>query len=250
MNKFDKELALLPKAERLETVTVDLVKYGEAAANLLDQAKRAEITDEESYAKGGDLISIARGQNKKVEDLRKELGAPFHAMWKFINGTFGITTGQFDAVKKEIEPKMLKWKRAEDKRLADIAREEAKKLEDEALARAALEKTEEGQDEVMEAAAEAAEVMVEKSGVALARGNYGSSTGTKKTYNTNVISYLDFLRALVKHIDDGNKRNIDLGSIVELRKSGLNALAKDMYAAGVKKMPGAEFVESEGIRVY
>lgn len=250
MSKFDKQLAVLPVAEKFEVVTADLTKAGEKAIALLEQAKRAEITDEETYAKGGDLIKIARTEASKVEDQRKELSGPYHAMWKFINGAFNLTGGQFDLVKKEIEPKMLAWKREEDKRLADIARAEAKVLEDEALARAALESTDEGQDEVLEEAAEAAVKVVENSGQKLARGNYGSSTGTRKTYRTNVISYLDFLRALVKHIDDGNVRGIELGALVDLKKGGLNKLAQDMLAVGVKKMPGAEFVESDSIRVY
>lgn len=250
MSKFDKQLAVLPAAEKFSAVTVDLTNAGDKAVALLEQAKRAKITDEETYAKGGDLIKIARVEGQKVEDQRKKLSGPYHDMWKFINGAFNTTGGQFALIKKEIEPKMLAWKREEDKRLAEIARAEARVLEDEALARAALESTDEGQDEVLEEAAEAAVKVVENSGQGLARGNYGSSTGTRKTYRTNVISYLDFLRALVKHIDDGNARGIELGALVDLKKGGLNKLAQDMLAVGVKKMPGAEFVESENIRVY
>lgn len=250
MTSFNTQLATLPTKERLGEVTVDLTKAGEVAVKLLEQAKRAEITDEGTYAKGGDLIKIARTECAKVEDLRTKLSGPYHKMWKFINDAFKVTSGQFDLIKQEIEPKMLAWKREEDKRLAEIAKAEAKRLEDEALERAALEKTDEGQDEVMDAAADAAKTIVTDAGQGLARGNYGSSTGTRKTYSTNVINQLDFLRALVKHIDDGNARKIEIGSLVELRKGGLNKLAQDMLEQGVKKMPGAEFVESESIRVY
>ena len=250
MSKFDKQIAALPNKEKLASVDVDLVQYGLTAANLLEQAKRAEITDAESYATGGDLIAIARTQSNKVEDLRKKLGSPFHATWKFINETFGVTKNQFAAVPAEIEPKMLAWKRKEDARLAEEARIEAKRIEEEALAKAALETTNEAQDEVMDSAAQAAVDVVDKSGQGLARGNYGSSTGTRKVYSTNVINQLDFLRALIKHIDDGNARNIEIGGIVEFRKSGLNKLAQDMIDQKVKKMPGAEFTASDKIRVY
>lgn len=250
MSKFDKQLATLPTQEKFETVTVDLTKFGENANNLLEQAKRADITDAETYAKGGDLIKIARGEAAKVEDMRKALSGPYHATWKFINDAFGVTKTQFDKIKKEIEPKMLKWKREEDARLAEIARAEAKRIEEEALAKAALEAKAEDQDAVMDAAAEVADKVVEKSAVGLTRGNYGSSTGTKKVYTTNVVNLKEFLGALVKHIDDGNARNIELGALIDLRKAGLNALAKDMIEQGVKKMPGAEFVESDKIAVY
>lgn len=252
MSKFDQQIATLPTKKRFDAVTVDLTKFGETALNLLEQAKRAEIKTAEDYAKGGDLIKIARGEENKVEDIRKELSGPFHATWKFINDAFGVTKTQFGAIKKEIEPKMLAWKREEDKRLAEEARAEAKRIEDEALERAALEANQsQSQNDVLETAAEAARTVVaEKSTVSLQRGNYGSSTGTKKVYTTNVVNLKDFLGALVKHIDDGNARNIELGALIDLRKAGLNALAKDMLEQGVKKMPGAEFVESDKIAVY
>jgi hypothetical protein len=249
MNKFETQLATLP-AKELATVDVDLTKAGDTAVNLLEQAKRAVITDEETYAKGGDLIKIARVEGQKIEDLRKKLSGPYHKVWKFINDAFKGTGSQFDLIKKEIEPKMLAWKKAEDERLAEIARAEAKKLEDEALARAALETSEEGQDEVIEAAGEAAETLVEQSGQGLARGNFGSSTGTRKVYATTIINQLDFLRALVKHIDDGNARNVEIGSLIEFRKAGLNRFAQDMLEQGVKRMPGAEFTGTDKIRVY
>lgn len=250
MNKFDKELATLPTKDSFTQVTIDLTAFGENAVNLLEQAKRAEITDEETYAKGGDLIKIARGETNRVEDMRKKLSGPYHKVWKFINDAFKVTGGQFELIAKEIEPKMLTWKREEDKRLADIARADAKRLEDEALARAALETTEEGQDEVMEEAAEAAVQVVEKAGQGLARGTFGSSTGTQMRYSTNVTNTTDFLRALIKHIDDGNARDINLDLLVDFKTGPMNKLAERMYKAKVKGLPGAEFVGTDKIRVY
>lgn len=236
--------------QRVGTLHVDLTTYSEEAENLIAQAKRAEVTDADSYAKGGDLISIARARAAKAEDHRTELVGPYNKMVKFINAAFKVPKEKFTDARSIVETKMMMWKRAEDEKLRKAAEEERKKLEAEALERAAAEKTEEAQDEVLDAAAEAGEEVIEKAGVGLQRGDYGSSTGTRKTYTTNIISHLDFLRALVQHIDAGNKRNIDLGAVVDLRKSGLNKLAEDSYKAGVRKMPGAEFVESEKIRVY
>jgi len=236
--------------KRIETISVDMTKFGAIAVELVEQAERAEIKDSVDYAMGGDLIKIASVQSKKVDEMRKELSGPFHVMWKFINTQFNTTKDQFGDVRKAIEPKMLAWKKIEDEKLRKEAAEEAKKLEEEALERAALEQSDEGQDEVLEAAAEASEELVEKAGVKLQRGDYGSSTGTAKKYSTYVTSQLDFLRALIKHIDDGNARNIELGSIIALHKGALNALAKDMRKAGVKQMPGAVFTEEDSLRVY
>lgn len=250
MSDVKKQLATLPKAEKVEGISVDLTAFSEKATELVAQAERAVIETAEQYATGGDLIKIASVQAKKVDEMRKGLSGPFHSMWKFINDQFNTTKAEFDVVRRTIEPKMLGWKKKEDERLAEEARAEAKRLEEEALERAALEQTDEGQDDVLEAAAEASEELVEKSGVKLQRGNFGSSTGTAKKYSTRVSSPIDFLRALIKHIDDGNKRDISLMGIVDLKKGGLNQLAKEMRKAGVKRMPGAEFVEEDSLRIY
>lgn len=246
---------VVPYTDKLPTkkvaqISVDLTKAGTIAAELMEQANRAVISDAESYATGGDLIKIARTEAAKIEDLRTELVGPFNKLVKFINAEFNKTKESFTDVRSTIETKMLKWKAVEDKRLAAEAEKERKKLEDEALERAALETKEEDQEAVLDAAAAAGEEVVEKAGVTLQRGNYGSSTGTRKIYTTTVDNQLDFVEALVSHIRAGNKRSIEIGSIVDLRKAGLNKLAEDMLEQGVTKMPGARFTATDKIRVY
>jgi len=236
--------------KKLSTVHVDITDLCEAAEKLQEMADRAEIKTAEDYAKGGDLIKISRTNHSKAEDLRKELSAPYHSLWKFINAQFKPVTASLDKVKTTIEKKMVTWKRAEDDRLAAIAKEEQDRIEAEALERAEAEKTEEGADEVMETAAAAVEKVEEKASVGIQRGNFGSSTGTRKVYTTNVSNQVEFLSALCAHIKDGNKRGIEIATIVDLKKSGLNSLAKDMSEAGVKKMPGAEFTVTDKIAVY
>jgi len=248
LSKVLEQIKALP-VKKVENIQIDLTAYGEKSQELIEQAERAVIETADHYAAGGDLIKIASTLSKKVDEQRKALSGPFHLMWKFLNAQFNTTKDEFGKVRSTIEPKMLKWKKAEDEKLRVEAEAAAKKLEEEALERAALEQTDEGQDEVLEAAAEASEAMVEDSGLGIQRGNYGSSTSTSTKYSTRVSSQLDFLRALVKHIDDGNARDIDLGSIVELRKGGLNTLAKNMRKAGVKKMPGATFVAEDSLRI-
>jgi len=239
-----------PKTVVIPDIQIDIVPFMDAAANLIEQADRAEITDVETYAKGGDLIKIARVQAQKAEDLRKKVGAPFLKLTKFINAGFKPVGVEFAKAQKTIADKMSAWQRKEDARLRKEAEKEREALEAEAIERALLEKTDEGQDEVLEVAAEAAEKVVGQAGVGLQRGDFGSSTGTRKVYSTNVLNQTDFLRAVIAHIDDGNRRGIEIGTLVELRKSGLNSLAKSMLQQGVKKMPGAEFIGTDKISVY
>ena len=232
------------------TLKVDMQKYMDAAANLIEQATRAEIVDEKSYATGGDLIKVARTQKASAEEHRLRLVKPFGDLVKFINAAFKLPAADFEKAKSAITQKMMDWKKEEDRKRAAEAAEAAKILEEEALARAALEEKEEDQDEVMNTAAVASEELVKESAVGLTRGDFGSSTGTQKMYSTRIDNSLDFLRAIIKHIDDGNKRNIKLDSLVSFQKGYLNRLAKDMYLQGVKKIDGAEFIESENLRVY
>jgi hypothetical protein len=236
-------------AERVTKVEIDLTAYQSAAEELVAQAERAEITDAESYAKGGDLIKIARTQSNKAEDQRKELVGPYNKLVKWINGAFKVPKDRFTDARSIVETKMMKWKRAEDARLKKEAEEERKRLEAEALERAAAEKTEEAQDEVLDAAADAGEKVIDMAGVGLQRGNYGSSTGTKKRYNTEVVNLVLFVTFLVT---GGllKKVGVELASIVEFKKSGMNRLAELAFKAGVKDVPGAKFIESEDIRVY
>jgi len=240
----------LPSKEQLGQITLDLDKYLEAAENLVAQAKRAEIIDDESYAKGGDLINIGRTQSKKAEEERTTLVGPFNKLVKFINSAYKIPKERFTDSRTIIETKMLTWKAEEDKKLRAIAREEQKAIEAEALERAALEKTTEAQDEVMDQAAEAGVELVKTSGVGLKRGTYGSSTGTKKTYHTEVFNINWFLGALLANIANGNSREIDLNALIEFKKDGMNKFAQRMREAKVKGMPGADFIETDSIRVY
>ncbi len=239
-----------PKTAVLTGIKNKLEKYLEAGQNLVDQATRAEITDEDTYAKGGDLISIARAQSKKVEEERTELVGPFNKLVKFINSAYKLPKERFTDARSIIETKMLTWKRKEDEKLRKEAIEEAARVEAEALERAALEKTEAGQDEVLEAAGDAAKEIVEQSGVGLKRGDYGSSTGTRKFYSIEVANMAQFMGALLANIANGNSREIDLGALFTMNVGPTRKFAERLYKAGVRTMPGAKITEAENIRVY
>ncbi|KKN76168.1 hypothetical protein LCGC14_0373630 [marine sediment metagenome] len=240
----------LPGTAKLKQINLDLTKYMEEAENLVAQAERAEITDSDSYAKGGDLISIGRTRSKKAEEERTKLVGPFNKLIKFINSAYKLPKERFTDSRTIVETKMLKWKSAEDKKLRAQAELDRKALEAEALERAALEKTEEAQDEVMDQAAEAGVELVKEADVGLQRGTFGSSTGTKKSYSTEVFNTKWFLGALLAHIDNGNSREVNLDALIDFKKVGMNKFAERMYKAGVRKMEGAKFIESEKIRVY
>lgn len=240
----------LPSNVELIQVNLDLEKYMEAAENLVQQAERAEIIDEATYATGGDLISIGRGQLKKAEADRTRLVGPLNKLVKFINGAYRLPKERFTDGRTIIEVKMLKWKRAEDEKLRIEADLQRQKIAAEALAAAEKEQEAEVQDEILTQAKDAMVLLKEEASVSLQHGDFGSSTGTKKTYSLEVFNLKIFLQSLIVHIDNGNKREIDLGALIETRKGGMNKLAERLFKAGVNNMPGAKVVETEGIRVY
>lgn len=242
----------LPDKKGAEQFSLDVTKYEENATNLLAQAERAEITDEDSYAKGGDLARVAGQEKKKIEDRRKEFVGPFNKIVKTINDSCKPAKNDLDKAVSTVKGKMLAWKKAEDARRAEEARKEQERIEAEALARAEAAKTEEDQDAVMDAAAEASEQVVERSKVGVQRGGF-SSTSSQKKYYTNIIQTEAFLESLLALSRNGE---IEIGSIVDFRKAGLNQLAKYMRTervAGkgkVESIPGAEFIEDESLRVF
>lgn len=231
--------------DKIGLINVDISQLEKISSNLIAQAERAEITDEETYAKGGDLIKVAAVRLAEVEANRVELSQPLFDMKKFIDGQFKAAKDEFLRVRKIIEPKMLKWKREEDERIRKEAEEAARKLEEEALARAEEATTEEDQDAVIEAAAAASEEL-KTAEVTTKRGTY-SSTGTQKKQHTEVVDFDKFIRELCALSKMGK---VELAGIIDLKKSGLNKLAKQMLAEGIDEVPGAKFIESDGLRVY
>ena len=227
-------------------VNVNISTFQVAAEKLQEQADRAEISDADSYATGGDLIKVSNSHKKKAEDRRKEITKPLNDLVKFLNGEFKPVTAAFDKVRSTIEKKMIVWQRQEEKRLAAEAEAERKRIEEEALERAAQESTDEAQEEVLESAAEAGAKVVEESGVGLKRGMYGS-TGTRKSYETVVVDSKKFLSTI---IDLSKDDEYLIGELIEFRKGGLNKLAKRMVEKNCNELPGAKFKEVKNVRVY
>ena len=234
----------IPK-DKFEGLSVSIIEYAAAASALQEQAERAVIDSEDMYTKGGDLIKVARSHAAKAEEVRKELKKPVLEVGKLIDGAFKPVAAQFDKVRTTIEKKMRVWKAEEDRKRREEAERRRQELEQEALEKAER-ATGEDQDKILDVAAEAGQKVVDDSGVGTRRGMYGS-TGTRKAYHTDVVNMHDFLAFLLKESANGN---VELGAIIEFRKVGLNALAKDMRAKGIEQAPGAKFIEDENIRVY
>jgi len=181
------------------------------------QVTRAEVSDDDSLSKAGDLYKIIGSQEKKSEDARKKLVQPLNLHVKWINNQFKPLTERLKLIKNSLKGKMDIFV-AEKTRIEQEQAEAARKAaEEEALQRAAeLEKQGQAEvaDKVIEAAAELPST-VPKS--APARGDYGSTTSARTDWKAEIVDIKAFLQAIIDgHIPE---------DYIEIKQSKLNSLA-------------------------
>lgn len=122
-------------------------------SELLGQAERMEIVDQESYSRGGDLVKIISNDVRALDEARLEQTEKPREYVSWVNAEFKKITGPLNAAASAAKAKMKKWadeeaaRRAEEER---VAREKA-----EAAALAAAEKAEAARKEAEEKAAAA-----------------------------------------------------------------------------------------------
>ena len=216
-----------------------LEQFAVIAHDLKEQASRAVVETEEHYAKGGDLIKIIRAQDSKADDTRLAATKPLRNMTTLINDSFKPSAALRKDARAAIETKMSTWMREENKRIAAEAEAERKRIEEEALARA--EESGDDADEVLDAAVEEAKSV--KASVGLARGDYGSTTGTTTVHSLEVTHLGEFLAAIKQWQD-----LVPADQIISLKKSGMNSLANALIESK-RTVPGAAVLSEEKIRV-
>lgn len=150
------------------------------AQELIDTAGRAEITDEDTLSKGGDLIKFINSFLKKIEEDRKSWVKPLNDQVKRINEEFKKLSGPLTDAKSTLQKKLNTY--VEER---EALEEERRKKEQEERERKALEQAEEAAvsgnsqkaDEIIEAAADQ---KPEKSKAAY--GTYGSTTSARREW--------------------------------------------------------------------
>lgn len=210
------------------------------AEQLNGQAERALIESKADYASGGDLIKIIRGQHKTADEYRTSIVGPINKFIKFFNALFKDAELVRNQATGTIQRKVQAWSDAE--RAAQRAEEEAtrKLAEEVALKRAEAASEAVDQDAILEVAAEVIEEAVVKGPRNLARGDYGSTSSTRKIIAGEVSS----VKMLCQSIADGRAPE----AMVTFSKSGMNALAQKLHAEK-KVLPGLEIIVREPVVV-
>ena len=168
-----------------------------AIKQLSAQVERAEIVDEETNAKGGDLYKIISTQLKKNEDARTALVKPLNDHVKWINAQFKPNKDKLEGLKATLKGKLDTYAAEKQAELDRIAEEQRKAAEEEALARAE-EAQAEGDTELAETIVDEAASVKHKDIKQLSRGDLGSSTGTRKDWVFDVDDPIAFVSAWLR----------------------------------------------------
>lgn len=166
------------------------------ADQLEEQVNLAEVNNDESLSKAGDLYKIIDTQLKKGEDARKSLVSPLNNHVKWINAQFKPISDRLTAIKNTLKGKMDGFV-AEQRKIAEAkAEEERRKAEEEAMQRAS-ELEQQGDAEAAAAVIDAAADLpttVPKGEIS--RGNYGSSTSARVDWKGECVNLQEMCAAI------------------------------------------------------
>jgi hypothetical protein len=177
----------LKQPSELDLTTITVEKN-----ELIEQAGRVVVENDQQEALAGDLLKMVKSAIKKAEEERTKIVKPFNDGVKAINLKYKEITEPLEAAKEKIERAMRPYalqkikKQQEEERLAREA------LEAQALEKAAQAETPEAAEEVISTAVVASERVAQPSTV---RGTYGSVTSKRIKYTFEVVDVEQIPRA-------------------------------------------------------
>lgn len=210
------------------------------AEQLNGQAERALIETKADYGAGGDLIKIIRGQTKTATEYRRSIVDPINKFTKFFNALFKDSEIVRDQATATIQRKVQAWSDAERAKQREEEEATRRLAEEVALKRAEAAPQAVDQDAILEVAAEVIEEAVVKGPRNLARGDYGSTSSTRRIVAGEVGS----IKMLCQSVADGRAPE----AMVTFSKSGLNSLAQKLHDEK-KTLPGLEIIVREPVIV-
>jgi hypothetical protein len=157
-----------------------------AGEQLLEQANRAEVVDDDSASRMTDLLGICKAQLKKAEDARKALVKPLNDHVKWINAEFKKSTEPLQVADRAGRKKLNAY--LTEKQRAERAERERQRREAEERALAeAQAAADAGDAEGADAALETGADIPEAKRSAPVRGSYGASASTRGSWFVTVV---------------------------------------------------------------
>jgi hypothetical protein len=226
-------------AKGIESISGDVLRYADIAAQAAEQADRAVISSQETMNAGADLVKLISQTIKKCDEDRKARTGKIDAFKRFVDGLFNASATKLDAAKSKINGKMNIWAAEQDRIKRELAREEARKQEEQALAMAATQQAigdDKGADKILDDASRIVR-KTEESAKVTATGSLGATSSKRTTISGVVNDYKAFVEALIAE-------GADLTQYIEFRKSAVNARAKVAHEAGAT-VPGLHIQKDE-----
>lgn len=266
-----------------------IAPFKERAQNIIDQAERAVVTDQTQFAAAGDLVKIGRNELARMEDARKAAIKQPQDYVRWVNARFKELVEPLKSAVESVALKATGWAReeerrrfAEEQRLRKAAEDEAlrKAQEQEELARQAKEKAakarsdaeaaddpsdqaaaleaaaaaeQEAQshaseaDNALSAAADVPDADVAVRGV---RGNFGTTTGVRKTL-TFAVHDLDGMPREFKNAILENQKAVEAIRVaIKKDKTAMEYFDKYLRDKATKHLNEMDQVTIAGITIF
>lgn len=154
-------------------------------SELVEVAGRADIVDEETLGKGGDLVKMINGHLKAIEAERDSWVRPLNEQVRRINAKFKEMRSPLEEAKKEVNKRMSVYVEEREARLAEQRRIEQEQREARALEQAEQAQQSGDEEKAGEIIDAAINQKLEKS--KSTHGLYGSSTSTRREWFFRVV---------------------------------------------------------------
>lgn len=229
---------VLPKPVTLvaASVAAEIVRFHEAAEVAQDQAEVAEITDEETFGDGADVVKSINAQIKSADECRKSHTKAYDNAKETLMDLYGATVTRFTEAKEKLIGKMDVWQKAESKKRQDetvekqrVAVAEAERL---AKVQSAL-----GDKEGAKEIRTAVETVTFAPAKIRSVGGYGAAAGTRARRFGTIVHKTVFINALLKRRE--TQITDALESIV-VPQTVLDSLARDILDGKLGAIPGFE----------
>jgi hypothetical protein len=224
-------------ADAAVLVAADLQQLTVNANSAHEQATKIVVASNDQLALAGDLLKAINAQIKKVETSRKSRTDKINAFKASFMNLFSAPDTKLAEAKALVNDKMNAWGRAEKARLQEEENRRRKESEERALALAAAQQAmgdTKGADQIMTEAVKVIESAPDAKVVV--RGDWGSTTSSRKVYSGEVTDIRAFLTWLLA------QEKGDISNVVDFKKSGLNAIAKSFEG---KDVPGFKNTTSD-----
>lgn len=231
----------VPPTLNTSIISAEVVRFVGDADNILAQATRAVVKDDNTFGKATDLLKIIGSTIRTQDEARKAHTAPLDGFKQKITKLYLVSLERLEEAKVLLKEKSTAYA-LEQRRIAEAAAAvENARIQAEAAAAARAQAAlgdKAGAAQILE---EAAEIQAAPAKIQ-ASGKFGATGGLRKVITGNVTNNRLFLEAVLTT----NGAAFDT-FINDLRfpASALNELAKCVVAGAVAPIHGFDAVESD-----